>query len=78
VRARALAVAIHLLCVNLLGLGLGPLIIGALNDSLRGTYGDLAIRYTMLVAVAANALACVFYVLGARTVRQEIARARRD
>ena len=74
-RARALAVAIHLLCVNLLGLGLGPLIIGALNDFLRESHGELAIRYTMIVAVVANALACSFYVIGARSVRDDIARA---
>jgi Na+/melibiose symporter-like transporter len=78
VRARALAVAIHLLCVNLLGLGLGPLIIGALNDALKGTYGDLAIRYTMMVAVAANVVASVFYVVGARSVREDIARMRQS
>jgi MFS family permease len=77
VRARALAVAVHLFFINLLGLGLGPLIIGALNDSLRGTYGDHAIRYTMLVAVAANVLACIFYLRGARTLSHDIARAQR-
>jgi MFS family permease len=75
VRARALSVAIHLLFVNLLGLSLGPLVIGALNDFLRGTHGELAIRYTMTVAVVANALACGFYVIGARSARDDIARA---
>jgi len=75
VRARALAVAVHLFWINLLGLGLGPLIIGALNDALRDTFGELAIRYTMLVAVAANALACLFYLRGARTLSRDIVRA---
>ncbi|MCE2391887.1 MAG: MFS transporter [Proteobacteria bacterium] len=73
-RTRALAVAAHLLVVNLLGMGLGPLLVGALNDFLRPEYGDIAIRYTMLVAALTNLTACVFYLWGARTVREEIAR----
>ncbi len=78
VRARALAVALHLLVVNLLGLGLGPLVVGALNDYFRESYGEMAIRYTMLFAVAANVAACVFYLLSARTVREDIARAQAE
>ena len=77
-RARALAVAVHLLCTNLLGLGLGPLIIGALNDALLDSHGELAIRYTMTVAVGAKLVACVFYQLGARAVRSDIARIQGD
>lgn len=72
VRARSLAVAVHLLMVNLIGLGLGPVIIGALNDWLHPTYGDAAIRYTMLVAVLTNTAAVVFYFIAARTVRRDI------
>ena len=78
VRARAMAAAVHLLAVNLLGFGLGPLIIGALNDSWQATYGEQAIRYTMVVAVFANVVACVFYQIGARRVREEIARAQEE
>lgn len=73
VRARSLAVAIHLFIVNLIGLGLGPVVIGGMNDYLHGTYGDLSIRYTMTVAALTNVIACVFYVLAARTVREDIA-----
>ena len=72
VRARSLAVAVHLLMVNLIGLGLGPVIIGGLNDWLHPTYGDAAIRYTMLVAVLTNTAAVVFYFIAARTVRRDI------
>ena len=75
VRARSLAVALHLFIANLIGLGLGPVAIGGLNDLLRPEYGDGAIRYTMLIAASANILACVFYLLAARNVRQDIARA---
>ena len=74
VRARSLAVAVHLLLVNLVGLGLGPVVIGALNDMLAPTLGKEAIRYTMLLAALTNVVACVFYVVAARTVREDIER----
>ena len=73
VRARSLAVAFHLLLVNLVGLGLGPVVIGGLNDYLYDDLGDEAIRYTMLLAALTNVLACIFYALAARTVREDIA-----
>ena len=74
-RARALAVAFHLLAANLIGLGLGPLIVGALNDVFAASYGQHAIRYTMLVAVVGNTVATVFYLLAARTLRADVVRA---
>ena len=73
VRARSLAVAVHLLLVNLLGLGIGPVVIGGLNDLFYDDLGDGAIRYTMLIAALTNIVACGFYLIAARTVRQEIA-----
>jgi predicted MFS family arabinose efflux permease len=76
-RTRALAVATHLFIVNLIGLGIGPLLIGWLNDSLRESYGDLAIRYSMTVAAVTNALAAVFYMAGTRTVREDVVAAQR-
>lgn len=72
VRARSLAVAFHLLLVNLVGLGLGPVVIGGLNDLLREDLGDEAIRYTMLLAALTNVAAVGFYALAARSVRRDI------
>lgn len=74
VRTRSLAVAIQLLVVNLFGLGLGPVVVGALNDALRPEYGDGAIRYTMMIAAVTHVMACVFYFVSARTVREDIDR----
>ncbi len=72
-RTRSLAVAVHLFVVNLFGLGLGPVVVGALNDALHADYGAGAIRYTMSIAVVANLLSCVFYLFSARSVRGDIA-----
>jgi len=73
VRARSLGVAVHLLLVNLVGLGLGPVLIGWLNDRLAVDFGDEAIRYTMLLAALTNAAGAGFYLLAARWVRRDIA-----
>ena len=72
-RARSLGVAVHLLLVNLVGLGLGPVLIGWLNDRLAVDFGDEAIRYTMLLAALTNAAGAGFYLLAARWVRRDIA-----
>lgn len=72
-RARSLAVALHLFVANLIGLGLGPVVIGALNDVMRPEYGDGAIRYTMMAAAVANGVACIFYLIAARSVKRDIA-----
>ena len=74
-RARSLAVALHLFIANLIGLGLGPVLVGGFNDLLRDSLGDGAIRYTMLAAALANVVACVFYLLAARSVRRDMAEA---
>ncbi|MCE2391359.1 MAG: MFS transporter [Proteobacteria bacterium] len=73
VRARSLAVAVHLFIVNLIGLGLGPVIIGGLNDALHAGYGVGAIRYTMALAALTNLTACLFYWLASRSVRADLA-----
>ena len=55
---RATASASFLLINNLVGLGIGPLLIGRLSDSLKHSYGAEALRYA--------AVACTsFYVLAA-------------
>jgi MFS family permease len=55
---RATASALFLFINNLLGLGLGPLAIGALSDALHQQYGAEALRYSILAGTS-------FYLLGA-------------
>ena len=47
-RMRALSVAITFLFANLIGLGLGPLAVGALSDWLRPLVGSDSLRYALL------------------------------
>ena len=47
-RLRAMAVAVVLLFANLVGMGLGPLLVGILSDALRPALGDESLRYSLL------------------------------
>ncbi len=70
VRMRAFAVALSLLAANLIGLGLGPQLVGVLSDLLRGSLGDESLRYGMLVVGVANLLAGASYLATGRWLRR--------
>ena len=72
VRMRAVASASLLTVVNIVGLGLGPLLVGMMNDALAGTYGPHAIRYSLLVMAGLGVLATPSFLLCARTLREEL------
>jgi len=73
VRLRAIAAAVLLFVLNLIGMGLGPLLVGVLSDFLRPEYGDEALRYAMIVAVLMNLWSAVHYFLAAKTLREDYA-----
>lgn len=72
VRMRARAAAIQMLIGNLIGLGLGPLVIGIISDVLRPYAGDNSLRFALLAGVLANILSIVAYVAATRSLRQDI------
>jgi len=53
VRMRALAAAIQFFILNLLGPGAGVSTVGFLNDALAPRYGDIAIRYSLMITLVA-------------------------
>jgi predicted MFS family arabinose efflux permease len=70
---RAMASAILLFILNLIGLGLGPLFAGFLSDQLRPEFGIESIRYSLLiVAVAGNVWAALHYYLASLTLREDL------
>jgi predicted MFS family arabinose efflux permease len=71
-RMRALASAILLVVLNLVGLGLGPLAVGAANDLLHARLGDDAIRWSLLVMAGMGGLAAWPFARAARTLRAEL------
>lgn len=49
VRQRALWAAITLLAINLIGLGLGPTLVGVISDLLKPSMGAASLRWAMLI-----------------------------
>ena len=60
-RMRALWAAITLLVINLVGLGLGPTLIGVISDILRPSFGEESLRYAMFTFSAATPWALYHY-----------------
>ena len=57
------------------GGGLGPLLVGVINDLLKQSYGEEAIRYTLLFMPIAMALAGVGFWWASRTIDRDAAEA---
>jgi MFS family permease len=60
-RRRALAISTVLLGASLIGNAAGPSAVGFLNDQLAGHFGDLSIRYSMLLMAVTPILAAVCF-----------------
>lgn len=73
---RATASAINLFIVNLIGLGLGPFLMGYLNDALAAQYGDESIRYSLLSVGAVGGSAFFFFWIASGTLPRDLAAAR--
>jgi len=75
-RMRALSSAILFLILNLIGLGLGPLLIGMLSDQLAPTYENHALRMAMLYLLpGVMAWSTLHFFLAARTLPEDRAKA---
>jgi MFS family permease len=76
VRMRALAAAILLFILNLIGMGLGPVVVGITSDLLNA-YTDLgveSIRWALVSVLVFNILSTVFYLMAGRTLREDLDR----
>ena len=74
-RMRAMASAIILFVLNLIGLGLGPTLVGVLNDVLEPSRGEQAIRLSLLTMLVATLWGAVHSLLAARTLERDLDRA---
>lgn len=71
-RMRSVASAILLFMLNIIGMGLGPYMVGVLSDIFEPTFGIESLRYALCIAVFANLWAAVHYFLGSRTLRGDL------
>jgi predicted MFS family arabinose efflux permease len=75
-RMRALAVAIMMFVNNMLGIGLGPLVVGFLSDLFQDSLGAESLRYALIVSLLAGSVLCAFhFFMAARTLRADLVRA---
>lgn len=72
-RMRAVASAILLFTLNIIGMGMGPYLVGIASDLLEPSQGISSLRYALCFAVLVNVWAAVHYALSARSLRQELA-----
>ncbi len=76
-RMRGVASAIMLLILNMIGLGVGPLAVGALSDLLAAQFADDSLRYSLMIACAVPLpWAALHYYFAGKSIEADLARAR--
>jgi MFS family permease len=70
---RATASAILLFILNIAGLGIGPSLVGFLNDAFAPTYGAESVRYSLLIIAVMGSFATFFFWLGSRSLAADLA-----
>lgn len=71
-RARALASALLLFALNIIGLGLGPLMVGIMSDMLSGPYPEDSLRYAIIIATTAFVWSAVHFFLAGRSIKADL------
>jgi predicted MFS family arabinose efflux permease len=77
IRMRALAASILLFILNLIGIGLGPLIVGATSDLLNAftDFGEgISLRWALVSVLLFNVMSTVFYLMAAKDLKADLAR----
>ncbi len=69
---RALGAAILLFCINILGLGLGPMLVGILSDFFSATHGVDGLRYALVAVCTLNIWGSLHYYIAARTLHDDL------
>jgi len=71
-RSRATATATLTFAVNLVGLGLGPVLIGGTSDLLKGWAGSESLRYAFFIIPPLYFSATALFLGAARSIRRDI------
>ena len=71
-RMRAVAAGILLFIINIIGLGLGPQMVGLLSDLLSNHFGDESLRYALLVCSLFNLWAAAHYFAAGRHLKDDL------
>jgi MFS family permease len=71
-RMRSVATSLLLLVQTLIGQGIGPWLAGFISDSLRPSMGTGSLRYSLVIVGLVNIWAALHYLIGARSLRQDL------
>jgi len=71
-QARAMAAAVVLFVINLVGLGLGPLGFGMLSDALKPIHGGESVRMVLVVAAWMGIIPSIIYWMASRRLDAEL------
>ena len=71
-RMRAVAAGILLFILNIIGLGLGPQVVGILADLLKPSFGSEALRYSLLICSVVNIWAAYHYFVAGKYLKDEL------
>ncbi len=77
-RLRATSSATQLAITNVFGYGLGVAVVGKLNDLVAPSFGDEALRFTLLLPAAVGALSAPLFYRCASSVREDLAAVERS
>jgi len=75
IRMRAMGSAVLLFMLNLIGLGLGPMLTGYVSDFLTPQFGVDGLRYAMSITVLVNIWCAAHYYCAMKTINADFARA---
>lgn len=69
---RALGAAILLFLINIIGLGVGPQLVGVLSDFFSSDYGKDGLRYALIAVVSINIWGALHYLYAARFLEEDL------
>lgn len=72
-RARGTVTAVTGFCSQVIGAGLGPLLLGLLNDVAKRTYGDQALGYTLQVLPVCMVATAICFLVASRSTNHDAA-----
>jgi predicted MFS family arabinose efflux permease len=70
---RALGAALYLFVVNLVGLSLGPFLVGVMSDALKPEFGSASLRWALIAMSVFWLIGGALYVHTARTLERDLA-----
>jgi predicted MFS family arabinose efflux permease len=77
-RMRAVAAAVLLFILNIIGLGLGPYLTGYLSDQLQPRFGDESLRWSLLICSLINVWAAYHYYVAGKYLKTDLEATARD